>query len=123
MPTLLALSIGPDIPGDCGTHRVDRNPRCDVRLASCRVSRRHGIIAMERAEVVVPDLGSTHASAIASRRGLLGAPPAEAGGDPSHPAWRGADLPVCRTPGVAGLGGPQGRRPQVCREFRRLLSD
>ena len=60
MPTLLALFIGPDIPGDRGTHMVGRNPRCDVRLASCRVSRRHCIIAMERAEVVVRDLGSTN---------------------------------------------------------------
>jgi FHA domain-containing protein len=58
MPTLLALSIGPDIPGDRGTHLVGQNPRCDVRLASCRVSRRHRIIAMERAAVVVRDLGS-----------------------------------------------------------------
>jgi pSer/pThr/pTyr-binding forkhead associated (FHA) protein len=68
MRTLLALSAGPDIPVDRGVVMVGRHPRCDVHLASLRVSRRHCIIAVESGEVVVRDLGSTNGTWVNGRR-------------------------------------------------------
>jgi hypothetical protein len=60
MPTLLALSFGPDIPLDRRSILIGRHPECDVLLDSLRVSRRHCIITMGRGDVVVRDLGSTN---------------------------------------------------------------
>ena len=60
MATLLALSVGPDIPVDRGSVMVGRHPQCDVRLDSPRVSRRHCILTFEGPDVVVRDLGSTN---------------------------------------------------------------
>jgi pSer/pThr/pTyr-binding forkhead associated (FHA) protein len=68
MPTLLALSIGPDIPVDGGVVLVGRHPECDVRLDSLRVSRRHCLLTTERGAVVVRDLGSTNGTWINGRR-------------------------------------------------------
>ena len=68
MRTLLALSAGPDIPVNRGVVIVGRHPRCDVYLASVRVSRRHCIIAAEDGEVVVRDLGSTNGIRINGQR-------------------------------------------------------
>ena len=68
MPTLRSVSGWPDIPLDHPLVLVGRHPRCDVYLASVRVSRRHCIIAAEDGEVVVPDLGSTYGTWINGRR-------------------------------------------------------
>ena len=58
MPTLIAVSFGPDIPLDRRSILIGRHPVCDVLLDSLRVSRRHCIITEESGAVVVRDLGS-----------------------------------------------------------------
>jgi pSer/pThr/pTyr-binding forkhead associated (FHA) protein len=68
MPTLLAMSVGPDIPLDRDVVTVGRHPECDIRLGSLRVSRRHCIITTDRGDVVVQDLGSTNGTWINGRR-------------------------------------------------------
>jgi pSer/pThr/pTyr-binding forkhead associated (FHA) protein len=68
MPTLLALSVGPDISLDRDVLTVGRHPECDIRLGSLRVSRRHCIITTDRGDVVVRDLGSTNGTWINGRR-------------------------------------------------------
>ena len=47
---------------------VGRHPRCDVRIASPRVSRRHCCLAPDRDGVLVRDLGSTNGTRINGRR-------------------------------------------------------
>jgi pSer/pThr/pTyr-binding forkhead associated (FHA) protein len=64
---LVALSIGPDIPVDHSVIMVGRHPRCDVRLDSLRVSRRHCFLSEEGGELVVRDLGSTNGTRINGR--------------------------------------------------------
>jgi hypothetical protein len=46
-------------------------------------------------------------------------------GDPQREFATSVDIPVCRTSGlgVAGVGGPKGRRPEESREVMRPLSD
>jgi pSer/pThr/pTyr-binding forkhead associated (FHA) protein len=72
MPTLFALSVGPDVRVDDGVVMVGRHPECDVRLDSLRVSRRHCILTAEGGEVVVRDLGSTNGTWINGRRVVSG---------------------------------------------------
>jgi pSer/pThr/pTyr-binding forkhead associated (FHA) protein len=68
MPTLLALSIGPDISVEHAPVIVGRHPRCDARLSSLRVSRWHCLLTGKGGEVVVRDLGSTNGTWINGRR-------------------------------------------------------
>jgi pSer/pThr/pTyr-binding forkhead associated (FHA) protein len=72
MPILLAQSTGPDILVAGGVVMVGRHPDCDVRLNSVRVSRRHCILAEQRGDVVVRDLGSTNGTWINGRRVVSG---------------------------------------------------
>ena len=68
MPTLIAVSFGPDIPLDRRSTLIGRHPECDVLLDSLRVSRRHCIITAESDAVVVRDLGSTNGTWVNGRR-------------------------------------------------------
>jgi pSer/pThr/pTyr-binding forkhead associated (FHA) protein len=68
MPTLLALSFGPDIVLDRRSVMVGRHPECDVLLNSLRVSRKHCIVTCKGDSVVVRDLGSTNGTWINGRR-------------------------------------------------------
>jgi pSer/pThr/pTyr-binding forkhead associated (FHA) protein len=56
----VAIDDGPDITLDRAMIVVGRDPNCDTRLNSLRVSRHHCCIAREDDEVVVRDLGSTN---------------------------------------------------------------
>jgi pSer/pThr/pTyr-binding forkhead associated (FHA) protein len=47
---------------------VGRHRRCDVRIASPRVSRRHCCLALDGDGVLVRDLGSTNGTRINGRR-------------------------------------------------------
>ena len=47
---------------------VGRHPRCDVRIASPRVSRRHCYLAPDRDCILVRDLGSSNGTRINGRR-------------------------------------------------------
>jgi pSer/pThr/pTyr-binding forkhead associated (FHA) protein len=61
MPAYLASLDGhADIPLHQVAVLVGRHPRCDVRIASSRVSRRHCCLALDRDGVLVRDLGSTN---------------------------------------------------------------
>jgi pSer/pThr/pTyr-binding forkhead associated (FHA) protein len=63
-----------DIPLNHATVVVGRAPRCEVRIESFRVSRRHCCLALYRDEVLVIDLGSTNGTRINGRlvgRGVL----------------------------------------------------
>ena len=60
MLTLRSLSGGPDITLDRPLVVVGRHPRCDARLDSDRVSRRHCVVTKDAHGVVVRDLGSTN---------------------------------------------------------------
>ena len=68
MPTLRAVSYGPDITLDRAMVMVGRHPHCDARLDSLRVSRRHCILTEDGGEVVVRDLGSTNGIRINGQR-------------------------------------------------------
>ena len=68
MPTLIAISFGPDIPLDRRWTLIGRHPECDVLLDSLRVSRRHCIITAESDAVVVRDLGSMNGTWVNGRR-------------------------------------------------------
>lgn len=57
---LIALDRGPDIPLGPSPLVVGRDPRCDARLGSPRVSRRHCCLARADGGVFVRDLGSTN---------------------------------------------------------------
>jgi pSer/pThr/pTyr-binding forkhead associated (FHA) protein len=65
---LVSLNGNADIPLDHATVVVGRDRRCDVRIESFRVSRRHCCLALDRDEVVVLDLGSTNGTRINGRR-------------------------------------------------------
>jgi pSer/pThr/pTyr-binding forkhead associated (FHA) protein len=56
----VAIDEGPDITLDRAMIVVGRDPDCDTRLNSLRVSRHHCCMARENDEVVVRDLGSTN---------------------------------------------------------------
>jgi pSer/pThr/pTyr-binding forkhead associated (FHA) protein len=69
MPTrLVALGGGPDILVDGALVLLGRDPGCDVRLESCRVSRIHCCLSRDRDEILVRDLGSTNGTMINGRR-------------------------------------------------------
>ena len=55
----MALNEGPDIPLDGFRIVVGRDPQCDIRLSSMRVSRRRCCIRVVDGEVEMCDLGST----------------------------------------------------------------
>ena len=56
----VAIDEGPDISLDRAMIVVGRDPNCDTRLDSLRVSRHHCCMARENDAVVVRDLGSTN---------------------------------------------------------------
>jgi pSer/pThr/pTyr-binding forkhead associated (FHA) protein len=60
MLTLRSMSGGPDIALDRPLVLVGRHPRCDARLDSDRVSRRHCLLTKDAHGIVVRDLGSTN---------------------------------------------------------------
>jgi pSer/pThr/pTyr-binding forkhead associated (FHA) protein len=68
MPTLFALSLGPDIHVRAGSVLVGRDPRCDVLLSSRRVSRRHCIICRVHDALVVYDLDSANGTTVNGNR-------------------------------------------------------
>jgi pSer/pThr/pTyr-binding forkhead associated (FHA) protein len=71
---LVSLGGHADIPIDRLLNVVGRHHRCDARLDSHRVSRRHCCLAPDRDGVVVRDLGSTNGTRVNGRRvdvGLL----------------------------------------------------
>jgi pSer/pThr/pTyr-binding forkhead associated (FHA) protein len=69
MPTrLIALDGGPDITVlDQGPMTMGRDPRCDARIYSLRVSRFHCCVAQNNDGVDVSDLGSTNGTRINGR--------------------------------------------------------
>jgi pSer/pThr/pTyr-binding forkhead associated (FHA) protein len=69
MPLRLVCQDGhADISLDRAVVVVGRHRRCDVRVASPRVSRRHCCLALDRDGVLVRDLGSTNGTRINGRR-------------------------------------------------------
>ena len=56
----VAIDEGPDITLDRAMIVVGRDPNCDTRLNSLRVSRHHCCMTREHDQVVVRDLGSTN---------------------------------------------------------------
>jgi pSer/pThr/pTyr-binding forkhead associated (FHA) protein len=68
MPKLFALSVGPHICLASGDVLVGRDPKCDVRLPSPRVSRRHCIINTKHGVPVVCDLGSANGTWVNGNR-------------------------------------------------------
>jgi len=56
----VAIDEGPDIALDRVMVLVGRDPDCDTRLKSLRVSRHHCCMSRENDQVVVRDLGSTN---------------------------------------------------------------
>ena len=60
VPTLLALTEGPNIPLDKPILLVGRHQECDVQIPSRKISRRHCCIAQVHDYVVVKDLFSTN---------------------------------------------------------------
>ena len=69
MPTrLIALNGGPDITlSDHAPMIMGRDPRCDTRLDSLRISRFHCCVARIEDGVHVSDLGSTNGTRINGR--------------------------------------------------------
>jgi pSer/pThr/pTyr-binding forkhead associated (FHA) protein len=65
---LVCLDGHADIALDRAVVVVGRNPWCDVRICSSRVSRHHCCLALDRDEVLVCDLGSTNGTQINGRR-------------------------------------------------------
>jgi pSer/pThr/pTyr-binding forkhead associated (FHA) protein len=57
---LVSLDGNPEIPLDRPLLLVGRDPRCDARIDSSRVSRVHCYLARHRDGVAVRDLGSTN---------------------------------------------------------------
>jgi pSer/pThr/pTyr-binding forkhead associated (FHA) protein len=83
---------------------VGRHPRCDVRLASCRVSRFHCCLSPDRDEVLVRDLASTNGTMINGQRAAAGRLRA---GDELSIAHLRYRLEISREPEVAPLSpGP-----------------
>src|SRR5881227_3467152 len=56
----VAIDEGPDITLDRAMTVVGRDPNCDTRLKSLRVSRHHCCMTRENDRVLVRDLGSTN---------------------------------------------------------------
>jgi pSer/pThr/pTyr-binding forkhead associated (FHA) protein len=56
----VAIDEAPDITLDRAVVVVGRDPNCDTRLTSLRVSRHHCCMTRENDQVVVRDLGSTN---------------------------------------------------------------
>src|SRR5262245_2608581 len=56
----VAIDEAPDIALDRAMVVVGRDPNCDTRLESLRVSRHHCCMTRENDQVVVRDLGSTN---------------------------------------------------------------
>ena len=56
----VAIDEGPDITLDRALVVVGRDPNCDTRLESLRVSRHHCCMALDNDQVLVRDLGSTN---------------------------------------------------------------
>jgi FHA domain len=69
---LIALGGGPDIPVGPYPVIVGRDPWCDARLDSIRVSRIHCCLTEDDGKVVVLDLGSANGTRINGRRVELG---------------------------------------------------
>ena len=67
-PRLVCLDGHADIPLDRAVVVVGRHRRCDIRIASPRVSRRHCWLALDRDGVLVRDLGSTNGTRINGQR-------------------------------------------------------
>ena len=65
---LVCLDGHADISLDRAVVVVGRHRRCDIRIASPRVSRRHCWLALDRDGVLVRDLGSTNGTRINGRR-------------------------------------------------------
>jgi pSer/pThr/pTyr-binding forkhead associated (FHA) protein len=65
---LISLDGHADIPVDHLVVVVGRHRRCDVRIASPRVSRRHCCLALDRDGVLIRDLGSTNGTRINGQR-------------------------------------------------------
>jgi pSer/pThr/pTyr-binding forkhead associated (FHA) protein len=68
----VALDDSPDIALDRALVVVGRDSRCDVRLNSLRVSRRHCCMTQADGAVVVRDLGSTNGIRINGERVEVG---------------------------------------------------
>jgi pSer/pThr/pTyr-binding forkhead associated (FHA) protein len=64
---LVSLSGNPDIPLDHAMIVVGRDSRCDVRIESLTVSRRHCRLALGRDGALVVDLGSKNGTRINGR--------------------------------------------------------
>lgn len=71
-PRLISLDGHADIPLDRLLVVVGRHRRCDSRIDSARVSRRHCCLALESEGVLVRDLGSTNGTWINGRRVEVG---------------------------------------------------
>ena len=69
---LIALGEGPDIPVGPTPVIVGRDPWCDARLDSIRVSRIHCCLTEDDGKVVVLDLGSANGTRINGRLVELG---------------------------------------------------
>src|SRR5262249_50311893 len=67
-PRIVSLDGHADIPLDRGVVVVGRHRRCDVRIASPLVSRRHCCLAVDHEGILVRDLGSTHSTRINGQR-------------------------------------------------------
>ena len=67
-PRLVCLDGHADISLDRAVVVVGRHHRCDVRIPSPRVSRRHCCLTPDRDGVLVRDLGSTNGTRINGER-------------------------------------------------------
>ena len=65
---LVALDGGPDLWVTPALLLVGRDPRCDARIDSPRVSRVHCCLYLHRDAIIVRDLGSTNGTRINGRR-------------------------------------------------------
>src|SRR4051812_3048483 len=69
---LTASNGGPALIVGLDLLLVGRDGRCDVRIASPRISRFHCSLSRHRDEVIVRDLGSTNGTLINGRRTTTG---------------------------------------------------
>ncbi len=67
-PGLIALDGGPDFVLGRGLMILGRDPLCDIRVDSPKVSRVHCCLARRRGVVIVRDLVSTNGTAVNGRR-------------------------------------------------------
>ena len=68
MHTLRSMLGGPDIAVNRPLVMVGRHARCDVRLESSCVSRRHCVLTEDNGDVVIRDLDSTNGTWVNGRR-------------------------------------------------------